>query len=1074
MKKGKLSKCISVLLACVIFLSIGVNVIAAENSNMKSSAFSPVDEVTQDQSTTENINLPDKEPKINMTVDNNTRSRMQLRSQLTTERYTVLVLDTSASSDFLDSSGNVFYTADTAIDYVKASAKKFIEAVQAADGTNYVAVVEYKGTEANIVSPFSSDLASLSSSIDKLQATGGTRNLAAGLQLAEQLIDQVENPDAIKNTVLFTTGMTNEGDYSYEGHYDENTVASNWQRTDTGVRLYAYSNVAYSAAESLKNKASLYSIGLFQTMQEMPDAGKEIVQFFKLFASEIATSLDYFYDVKDPNDLEFVFGEVADDITQDQMKNIYVDQHKAYYNGDYKNEVQEIELPVENSETRRNTNIILGNIILDAAEDKVSRNYNIASVITDGLNLNFDFVDGAVDNYELILADIVTSSYYKDVLKEAFSVSAMDDALQLMQDAYDFGSDHLEELAANSQVTTDELRLEWQTLASTLDQMKVCDDPGEYASLFGKCSIVVDKYIKAEEQTNFLNSLAGTSKFKENVLGAAVGASVDTLSEIMTYYSCYDAYCYASDTYKDILVLIAYYAGLAVQTDSEGNPIYNGGTDEVFYKTSLFVAVQNFLSNATDEATGADAIAEKFAKAGWDNIESNFAETFVDEFLDLIPIVKDLNRLREAAGLTSAGTMFLVDCATKIDDRAYAASIVYHLYYLTNCVAMVTDHCGGELIREENAEKAFDWAYRFDEAVRVWRCCSLMICDTGLEFETYCLQDSQKHIRPWLNSAMEDASWYSTAISMAALEKELITDIHCHDVNLSYDPSLGRIDWSQNAQVVLISCPVWIQVTDENGTERAVLKDDSQTISPGYESYFHVQETTPGSNDYMKICFIPANWNITFTGTGNGSMYVLKADIVNGKIQNPIESPEISILKETKGHLTDDSESFVIVDNIGISSVIFDANGGKLSGSSEIKTDVDGKLSSWPDAPTRNGGFVFTGWFTEPTDGSMISEDYTFTADTTVYAQWEKTKDSDNKDKDTSLKESDVSSKDNQGVSNSNKTNSKVDSEKTTKASPVTGDTSNVGLWLIILLLSIVVITIAIINKKRINKKSDD
>ena len=203
-------------------------------------------------------------------------------------------------------------------------------------------------------------------------------------------------------------------------------------------------------------------------------------------------------------------------------------------------------------------------------------------------------------------------------------------------------------------------------------------------------------------------------------------------------------------------------------------------------------------------------------------------------------------------------------------------------------------------------------------------------------------------------------------------------------------------------------------------------------------------------------------------------MYVLKADIVNGKIQNPIESPEISILKETKGHLTDDSESFVIVDNIGISSVIFDANGGKLSGSSEIKTDVDGKLSSWPDAPTRDGGFVFTGWFTEPTDGSKISEDYTFTADTIVYAQWDKTKNSDNKDKDTSLKESDVSSKDNQGVSNSNKTNSKVDSEKTTKASPVTGDTSNIGLWLIILLLSIVVIAIAIINKKRINKKSDD
>ena len=56
------------------------------------------------------------------------------------ERYTVLGLDISVSSGFLDN-GRVFYTADTAIGYVKASARKFMADIQNADGTNYVAVV---------------------------------------------------------------------------------------------------------------------------------------------------------------------------------------------------------------------------------------------------------------------------------------------------------------------------------------------------------------------------------------------------------------------------------------------------------------------------------------------------------------------------------------------------------------------------------------------------------------------------------------------------------------------------------------------------------------------------------------------------------------------------------------------------------------------------------------------------------------------------------------------------------------------------------------------------------------------
>ena len=232
------------------------------------------------------------------------------------QRYTVLVLDTSSSSNFVDSRGVIYYTADTAIEYVKSSAKKFIESVNSADGTNHVAIVTYRGSTASVVYPFSTDLNMLTSYINDLKALESTRSVADGIKAADALISEVTDPNAIKNVILFTTGMTNAGAYNYDGHYNENTVGSGRKRTDTGINLYAYANVAYSAAMSLKSKATLYTIGLFQTMDGMPDEGQDIVQFLKLCTLEWATSVNHFYDIKDPNDLEFIVGEVADSITR--------------------------------------------------------------------------------------------------------------------------------------------------------------------------------------------------------------------------------------------------------------------------------------------------------------------------------------------------------------------------------------------------------------------------------------------------------------------------------------------------------------------------------------------------------------------------------------------------------------------------------------------------------------------------------------------------------------------------------------------------------------------------------------
>lgn len=236
------------------------------------------------------------------------------------KRYTVLVLDTSSSSTFIGSSGEEIYTADTAIEYVQKASSRFLDNISGASGDNYVAVISYKDS-ATTVSNFTKDFDSLKNKINNLYASSTTRSISSGLAYANTLLQGVTDEDAIKNVVLFTTGMTNAGDYSYSGQYDENTVGSSWRRTDTQVRLYAYANSACAQAELLKEKdIGVYTIGLFQTMEQMPEEGQDVVSFFKLTANDLATSDDYYYPVDDPDNLEFTFGEVADDIVNQLKK----------------------------------------------------------------------------------------------------------------------------------------------------------------------------------------------------------------------------------------------------------------------------------------------------------------------------------------------------------------------------------------------------------------------------------------------------------------------------------------------------------------------------------------------------------------------------------------------------------------------------------------------------------------------------------------------------------------------------------------------------------------------------------
>lgn len=243
-----------------------------------------------------------------------TFSLSSINSETSKKRYTVLVLDTAAEAEFVKGD-SVIYKADAALPYVQRASKKFIEDLSAESGYNYIAIVSFGINTSKVVSQFTNDRNALLRAIDSLDSNGD-HNIHSSLTAAEQLLDSVSDQDAIKNVVLFTTGMSNEGEYNYTGHYNTSTVGGTWHNSGSGIHVYAYANSAYAAAEKLKEKCTIYSVGLFQVLEDMPEEGRNIAKFFKLLTCDLASSKNHFYDIKDPNDLEFVFGKVADNIVR--------------------------------------------------------------------------------------------------------------------------------------------------------------------------------------------------------------------------------------------------------------------------------------------------------------------------------------------------------------------------------------------------------------------------------------------------------------------------------------------------------------------------------------------------------------------------------------------------------------------------------------------------------------------------------------------------------------------------------------------------------------------------------------
>ncbi len=254
-------------------------------------------------------------------------------------RYTVLVLDCSDVEQFIyteqrfmffDVGEEKTYVSDSSIDSVKEAAKQFVEDAQYSIDTNYIAVVAFDN-EATVMSEFSTDQDALTRAIDSIQIEENSdRSIHSGLVCANELLSQVQDEDAVKNVLLCTTGLTNWGEFNYEGHYNSETVGSNWYNTSTDEKLYAYANMAIEAADQIKQEdVAIYVIGIFAPVEsKMPNEVKGIASFFRMTAKDLASSENTYIEVEYSwDEIEFGFRELSDAVIGTSLQKIYLNDN---------------------------------------------------------------------------------------------------------------------------------------------------------------------------------------------------------------------------------------------------------------------------------------------------------------------------------------------------------------------------------------------------------------------------------------------------------------------------------------------------------------------------------------------------------------------------------------------------------------------------------------------------------------------------------------------------------------------------------------------------------------------------
>lgn len=201
-----------------------------------------------------------------------------------TVRDTVLILDDSGSME------------GEPMNKLIDSAEKFCESVLGASGTNRVAIITYS-TGAELKCDFTNNMSALQTAINDMDEYGMT-NIYDALSIANDLLSK--SSANVKNIVLMSDGLPNEGSTVDSGRYDYSDYDG-----------YDYANAVYNQAVSYHPNYYIYTLGFFHN----------IYGDTKAFASRFMEDLQNagYYEVEKVEDLEFTFGEIAEDIAETKV-----------------------------------------------------------------------------------------------------------------------------------------------------------------------------------------------------------------------------------------------------------------------------------------------------------------------------------------------------------------------------------------------------------------------------------------------------------------------------------------------------------------------------------------------------------------------------------------------------------------------------------------------------------------------------------------------------------------------------------------------------------------------------------
>ena len=251
---------------------------------------------------------------LNAENTNNEQEIVLLNSQETKKRDIILLLDISDSME-----GNPLIV-------MKQAAIKFCNDLLGTTDDNRIALVvwDYDYT----IYDFSDDIDNIKSTINSISLGAGTKTDQA-LKVAKNLMDTNGRDNSIKNIVLMTDGLPTYKQYSYDGPYTSEDYSGYWN--DPG---YECANSAYAVAHEIMENYHMYTLGFFHSLTG------DRLSFGRRFLTDIQNA--GYYEVINSEDLEFVFGDVANDITNAKLRGTFNYQSGAndysatfYYDDDY-------------------------------------------------------------------------------------------------------------------------------------------------------------------------------------------------------------------------------------------------------------------------------------------------------------------------------------------------------------------------------------------------------------------------------------------------------------------------------------------------------------------------------------------------------------------------------------------------------------------------------------------------------------------------------------------------------------------------------------------------------------------